>query len=160
MKLNLDSMRSEIQDYLESHGIAVFHGTPRGDHAPAVYWDIEAHPDYRTFLTTAEAASVRMVTLYANEFAEEVLDEATNRLNQSGISRDDRRAIELRLREMRAYTGFTCQIELSFDLAPRVYVFDLRTEWFEDLNELLDRIDDACEERDDEEPLQGYFSKN
>jgi hypothetical protein len=160
MKLNLDSLRSEIQDYLESHGIAVFHGVSRGDDAPAVYWNIEAHPDYRTFLAAAEAAGVRMVTLYANEFLEEVLDEAAERLKESGMGRDERRAIELRLREMRAYAGFTCQIELSFDLAPRVYVFDLRTEWFDDLNELFDRIDDACEEHDDEEPLHGYFSKN
>ena len=160
MKLNLDSMRSEIQEYLESHGMAVFHGTPRGDEAPAVYWNIETHPDYRTFLATAQAAGVRMVTLYVNEFAAEVIEEATERLNESGLSRDDRRAIELRLREMRGYGGFTCQIELSFDLAPRIYVFDLRTDWFEDLNEMLHRIDDAREDQDDEEPLHGYFSKN
>jgi hypothetical protein len=160
MKLNLDSMRSEIQEFLDSHGIAVFHGTPHGDEVPAVYWNIERHPDYRTFLAAAEAAGVRMITLYANQFAVEVIDEAMDRLNESGMGREDRRALELRLREMRAYGGFTCQIELSFDLAPRVYLFDLRTEWFEDLNEMLHRIDDAREERDDEEPLHGYFSKN
>ena len=160
MKLNLDTMRSEIQDYLDSHGIAVFHGAPRGDDAPSVYWNIETHPDYRSFLATAEAAGVRMVTLYANEFAAELIDEAMERLNESGLEREERRGIEQRLREMHAYGGFTCQIELSFDLAPRVYVFDLRTDWFEDLNEMLHRIDDADEEPDDEEPLHGYFSKN
>jgi len=89
-----------------------------------------------------------------------VIDEAMERLNESGLERDDRRALEQRLREMRGYGGFTCQIELSFDVAPRVYVFDLRTDWFEDLNEMLHRIDEAREERDDEEPLHGYFSKN
>jgi hypothetical protein len=160
MKLNLDSLRPEIQDYIESHGMAVFHGLPRGDEAPEVYWNVETHPDYRTFLATAEAAGVRMVTLYANEFDADVIDEAMERLNESGLEREDRRALELRLKEMRGYGGFTCQIELSFDLAPRVYVFDLRTDWFEDLNEMLHRIDDARDERDGEEPLHGYFSKN
>jgi len=160
MKLNLDSLRPEIQEYLESRGIAVFHGVPRGDEAPAVYWNLETHPDYRTFLAAAEAAGVRIVTLYANEFDADVIDEAMERLNESGLERDDRRALEQRLREMRGYGGFTCQIELSFDVAPRVYVFDLRTDWFEDLNEMLHRIDEAREERDDEEPLHGYFSKN
>jgi hypothetical protein len=160
MKLNLDSMRPEIQDYLESHGMAVFHGVPRGDDAPAVYWNLETHPDYRTFLATAEAAGVRMVTLFANQFDADVIDEAMERLNESGLGRDDRRALELRLREMRGYGGFTCQIEISFDISPRVYVFDLRTDWFEDLNEMLHRIDDARDDRDDEEPLHGYFSKN
>jgi len=62
---------------------------------------------------------------------------------------------------MRSYIGFTCQIELSFDLAPRVYVFDLRTEWFDDLNDLLDRVDDAAHKSEGDSPLGGgYFSKN
>lgn len=160
MKLNLDTMRSEIQDYIEARGIAVFHGAPRGDDAPAVYWNIETHPDYRTFLATAEAAGVRIVTLYANEFDADVIDEAVERLNESGLGRDERRAVEQRLGEMRGYGGFTCQIELSFDVAPRVYVFDLRTDWFEDLDDMLHRIDDAHEEPEDEGPLHGYFSKN
>ena len=75
--------------------------------------------------------------------------------------REDRRGLEKRLRELRAYAGFTCQIELSFDLAPRVYVFDLRTEWFEELSDLLDSIDDVFEEnKSGEEPPSGYFSQN
>jgi hypothetical protein len=53
---------------------------------------------------------------------------------------------------------------LAFDLAPRVYILDLRTEWFDDLNELVERIEDAYHDEDDgpeEEPLSGgYFSKN
>jgi hypothetical protein len=160
MKLNLDSMRPEIQEYLESHGMVVFHCLSRGEEDDAVYWNLKTHPDFRTFLATAEAAGVRMVTMCANEFDADVIDVAMERLNESGMGRDTRRPIEQRLREMRGYSGFTCQIELSFDLAPRVYMFDLRTEWFEDLNEMIDQIDDACDERDDEEPMQGYFSKN
>ena len=77
------------------------------------------------------------------------------------LPNDERRTVEQRLREMRAYLGFTCQIELSFDLGPRIYVFDLHTDWFDDLNELLDRIDEAYEDETDEDPLSGgYFSKN
>jgi hypothetical protein len=162
MKSNLDTLRSEIQDHLESRGISVFHGIPRGgEEAPAVYWDTARHPGYQNFLSAAEAAGVRMVTLYANEFSEEIVDDALVRLENSSLSREERRAIEQRLHEMRAYTGFTCQIQISFDIAPRVYVFDLVTEWYEDLSEMLDRIDDAYENVDDDEPLGGsYFSKN
>jgi len=162
MKANLDSIHTEIQGFLETRGIAVFHGYSRGQDAPAVHWDTEHHPDYRTFLAAAEGAGVRLVTLYANQFSEELVDDALERLEMSGLERDERRAIEQRLREMRGYAGFTCEIELSFGLAPRVYIFNLRTEWFEDLNDLLDRVDDAYAEADDEEPLGGerYFSKN
>ncbi|MBZ5603287.1 MAG: hypothetical protein LAO79_13375 [Acidobacteriia bacterium] len=163
MKTNLDTLRGEIQDYLESHGIAVFHGTPRGaEETGMVYWDVERHPDYRAYLAAAEAAGARVVTIFANEFNQEVIDDAQERLEESSLTREERRAIEQRLREMRAFAGFTCQIELSFDIAPRVYIFDLRTEWFEDLSDLLYRIDDAYDTEDeDDEPLGGgYFSKN
>ena len=161
MRVNLDTVRSEIQEYLESRGIVVFHGCARaGEHAPAVYWDTERHSDYRMFLAAAEAAGVRVVTLYANEFSNEVVEDTLGRLEETALPREERRTVEAQLREMLGYAGFICQIELSFDVAPRVYVFDLRTEWFDELEELLDRIDDAVEEHDDEEPLGGYYSKN
>ena len=55
---------------------------------------------------------------------------------------DERRTLELRLNEMRAYEGFICQIEMSFDHAQRTYVFDIRTDWFEELNNLIERMED------------------
>jgi hypothetical protein len=162
VKVNLNAMRTEIQAYLESRGLAVFHGFPRTfDDLAAVYWNTTDHADYREFLSAAEAAGVKLVTLYANEFNEALIDDALDRLEDPTMPREDRRGLEKRLRELRAYAGFTCQIELSFDLAPRVYVFDLRTEWFEELSDLLDTIDDAVDDqKSDEEPPSGYFSQN
>jgi hypothetical protein len=163
MRLNLESLRADIQNHLESRGMAVFHGWPRGsEQTAAVYWNTESHPDYEAFLAAAETAGVRLVTLYANEFSEEAIEDALARLDESALPREQRRDIESRLREIRGYAGFICQVELSFDLAQRVYVFDLRTEWFDELNEMLDRIEEGFseEEDEDEEPLGGYFSKN
>ena len=161
MKLNLDSLRSEIEHYVESHGMIVFHSHPRaGDPSALVYWDSERYADYRQFLAAAEAAGVKLVTLYAREFNEDILEDALDQAASSHLPRDERRAIEMRMRELRRYLGFTCQIELSFDCAPRVYVFDLRTEWFDDLNDLLDRIDDSRPHHGDSPLGGGYFSKN
>jgi hypothetical protein len=164
MRLNLDGLRAEIQEYLEKRGIVVFHGFPRGgDPTTSVFWDTERHPEFREFLAAAEAAGVRLVTLYSREMEEDLVEEALEQLSEaSSLDRDERRAIEMRLKEVRGYCGFTCQIELSFDLAPRVYIFDLRTEWFDDLNDLTGRIEDAYRKSDDGgSPLGGgYFSKN
>lgn len=158
MKLNLDSVRAEIQEYLESRGIAVYHAFPGLDeNAPVVHWDTDHHPDYRDFLSVAEAAGVRLVALHANEFQEEIADQALERVANASLPASERAAMERRIREMRRYDGYTCQIELSFDLAPRVYHFDLRTEWFQELSDMLDEIDDA--EADLPNP-PGYFSKN
>jgi len=62
---------------------------------------------------------------------------------------------------MRAYEGFTCQIELSFDHAQRTYVFEVRTDWFDELNDMVERIEYSYQDdEEDESPLSGYYSKN
>ena len=162
MRLNLDTLRNEIQEYLDAHGMVVFQSFPRSSEpGPAVYWDTLRESGFRPFLAAAEAAGVRLITLYARELDEDVIDEALEQLADASFDRDERRAIELRLKEMRGYAGFTCQIELAFDLAPRVYILDLRTDWFDDLNDLLDRVDDAQIKPDGDSPMGGgYFSKN
>jgi hypothetical protein len=53
-------------------------------------------------------------------------------------------------------------VELSFDHDGRVFLFDLRTDWYEGLSEILDEIQimDAESDDDDDTPISGYFSKN
>ena len=163
MRHNLDSLRSEIQEYLESRDMIVFHSHPRSTESSAsVYWDTTRHPDYKMFLAAAEAAGARIVTLYAREFTADYLDDALEQVRASSMGQSERRVIESRLREIGSYAGFTCQIELSFDIASRVYTFDLRTDWFEDFDDLLDQIDHAAGGREEDKPLGGggYFSKN
>jgi hypothetical protein len=164
MRPNLDTLHREIQQHLESRGMAVFRSYPRADldssQTGAVYWDSENHPDYREFVEAAWAAGVRMVTLYAREFTSDMLENALTQLSDTELERDERRVLDARLNEMRAYEGFTCQIELSFDHAQRTYVFDVRTEWFDELNDLADRIEESYQDEGDENPLSGYYSNN
>jgi hypothetical protein len=167
MRINLDTLRAEIQEYLQTRGLVIFHSFPRtGEPIPAIFWDTEMHPDYREFVAAAEAAGAKVMTFFVREFSEDMIEEAWERLDDANppgahMDHEDRRAIEARLREASSYTGFTCQIELSFDSGQRVYILDLRTEWFEDLSELLERIDDARRDpQDDPGPTGPYFSKN
>lgn len=162
VKTNLESLRAEIEEYLRSHDVAIFYSAHPVDAQPSTaHWDVEGHPDFRTFLATAESAGVRLVTLFANEFVEETVEEAVDLLEDSELSREERRSIEQRLRELRGYTGFICEIEVSFDLGSRAYIFDLRTDWFEEFNEIVEQIGGDIEGKDDNEPLGGpYFSKN
>jgi hypothetical protein len=116
-------------------------------------------------VAAAEAAGVRLVTLFARELTVDMIEDAIGQLADTTLGREERRSIESRLRDMRAYAGFTCEIELSFDLSERVYIFDLRTAWFDDLNDVIDSIEDSYldpgDEDDDDNGLdRGYFSKN
>jgi hypothetical protein len=163
MSSNLTTLRGEIQQYLESRGMVVFRSYPRAESERlhgAVYWDTDHHPDYREFVEAAAAAGARLVTLYSREFQSDLVDDVLVQLSDSELERDERRTLETRLNELRAYEGFTCQIELSFDHAQRTYVFDIRTEWFDELNEMVERLEDFYQDDEDENPLRGYYSNN
>ena len=162
---NLDTLKGEIETYLEEQGFAVFRGFPRMlDTLPLVYWDCERYPDYKAFLDTAKAAAVRLIVYHQHEFSVEQIDNALDRLEEVEMPREEYRVMERRLKELRVYDGFTCALELSFDLQGRIYVFDLRTEWYDELSDLLDDLHmlgaGPDDEEDDDTPMSGYFSKN
>jgi hypothetical protein len=164
MRPNLETLRHEIEQHLESRGLALFRSVPRteaeGSLTGTVFWDSQNHPDYREFVEAACAAGVRLVTLYARELTPELIENALTQLSDTDLERDERRAMEIRLHEIRAYEGFTCQIELSFDHAQRTYVFEVRTDWFDELNDLVERIEYSYQDDGDENPLTGYYSNN
>lgn len=163
MSANLEKLQSELEEYLDAHGMVVFRSFARSDEGvvPGIYWDTRRYSGFRDFVDAAVAVGVRLMSLHAREFTDELLDEAMDQLAASRIDRSERRTMEQRLRELRAYEGFLCQIELSFDYEHRTYIYDLRTEWFEDLNELVDRIEDSGHEvQDHHNPLGGYYSNN
>ncbi len=75
----------------------------------------------------------------------------------------NRGSFEERLNDLRAYEGSVGAIELSFDHEGRVFLFDLRTEWFDEFSEMSDEIQLLVpdpDDDDDESPISGYFSRN
>jgi hypothetical protein len=160
---NFDSLKTEIQQYLEEQGFAVFHGYSRAfSDSTLVDWDAERYPDFRQFLHIAQQLDVRLIVFHHREFSGESVEELLDRLEQADLPRDEKRAYERRVKEISVYKGFTCALELSFDHQGRAYLFDLRTPWFEELEEIGDEIDTALPEEDPEQdgPIGGYFSRN
>ena len=164
MKPNLDTLKHEIEEHLVREGMAVFYGYSRlTDQPPIVYWNTDEHPDYKLFVGAAKAAGAQMIVFHHREFTPDEIDDATDRLQTCDLPRDEYHKIERRIEELRAYEGFTCAIELSFDAGHRIYVFDLRTSWYEDLTDMLDDLeilDSDVAAEDDEGPIGGFFSKN
>lgn len=163
MKQDLDALKSEIEGYLKSSDFVVFHGFCRTpESAAAAHWDVERNPDFRAFLETARRAGARLVVYTHREFTTRHLDDAIERLEAADLPRDERRGLEKRLRDLRPYEGFTCSLELAFDSEGRCFTYDVRTDWYEDLLDILDEIDALVpEEGEDEEgAIGGYFSRN
>ena len=160
---NLDTLKSEVEAYLKANGFVVFYGSPRGFiERPVVDWNVEANPDYKEFLAVAQQLGVKMVVFYHRQFDSAVVDRALEELQDAAYEFEDQRDVERPLRELRMYDGFTCALEVSFDYQAMGYAFELRTPWYNELNDTLDELDmfPDGEEDEDEGPLGGYYSKN
>lgn len=160
--MNLDTLNTEILQYLEESGLAVFHGHSRAmDATPAVYWDCEQHPDYKLFIQTAQAAGAKIIVFHQRRFDSGQVDDTLEQLAECDLSREEQREYKRRLTALRVYDGQVCAIELSFDHQDRVFLFDLRTEWYDELGDIAAEIDImSAGAGEDDEPMSGYFSKN
>jgi len=164
MNANLDTLKNEVEKYLAEKGFNVFHGLSRiMDSLPIVYWDCERSADFRAFLDVAQRSGATLIVFHHEEFTPDNIDEALDQLEAAGMPAEDQRTMERRLKELRAYEGFTCTVELSFDHEGRIYVFDLRTDWYNELTDIVDEIEmygSDVDEEDDNGPIGGYFSRN
>lgn len=162
MALDLESLRAEIQDYLDDSGLAVFHGYHRMvDTLVQVSWDTDRHPNFREFLSAGQKAGVKLFVFHDESFSLDRVDEALDQLEETDFTRDEKRSYETRLRQLQAYEGFTCSLELSFSLEGRVYLYEAHTDWYQALNDIVAELDAALEEEDEGDgSLGGYFSKN
>lgn len=143
--------------------MAVFYGYSRPlDAGPVVYWDCEQYSDYRLFVQSARAAGAKIIVFHQREFFSDQVEDAIERLNAAELPPQESRQFDERLSELRSHAGSVCAIELSFDHQGRVFLFDLRTDWFEEFSDLLDEIQLLTTESSDgnDSPISGYFSRN
>jgi hypothetical protein len=152
-----------MQNYLQEHGPTIFYGYSRAvDPTDQVYWDTERHPDFRQFVEAGRTAGAKLMVFVHDAFSLDEIDEALDQLEDSQIAWDEKHTFEKRIRELQAYEGFTCGLELSFDLEGKVYLFQLRTDWYQTLKDILAELEATTELEEDEDqgPMPGYFSKN
>ncbi len=164
MDLNLDTLKSEILEYLEASEFAIFRSHPGGlETLPMVCWDCERYPDYRMFLDAARKTGARMIVFAAREFEIDEVDETLEQLGECEMDREERREFERKLRSYRTYDGITCALELAFDHQSRMYVYELRPDWYEEFVALCDEISMELPVDDDDEAdtnLGGFYSNN
>jgi hypothetical protein len=161
--LNLDTLKREILDYLDKSGFAVFHSHPGGlEGLPMVTWDTERYPDYQIFLETARQVGCKMILFASRDFDAAEIEEALEQLEDSDISTEESRELERRIRAVRSHEGVTCSLELAFDHHARMYVYELRPDWYEEFITVCEEITShlPAEEEEDDGSLGGFYSKN
>ena len=162
MAVDLETLRIEVEAYLQQNGLPVFYGCSRVIDSPLqVHWDVETHPDFREFIDAGRKGGAKLVVFAHQAFSLDETDEALDQLEDSKLGWEEKHNFETRLRELQRYEGFTCLVELSFDIDGRIYIYEVRTEWYQSLTDILAELDAAAEmEEDDDDPIPGYFSRN
>ena len=164
MNLNLDTLKREILEYLDTAGFAVYRGSPGGlEGMPMVLWDTENHPDYRMFLDVAQKCGAKLIVFASAEFDADEIDDLLRQLEESDLTREERRDYESRLRPIRAYGGITCDLELAFDFQNRLYVYELQPDWYDEfvtVEEEIMALTSGDDDLDSNDSLGGYFSNN
>ena len=163
MALDLETLRNDVQAYFDEAGLPVFYGYYRlMDATNQVNWDVEMHPDFREFLATGQRAGVQLFVYSYQSFSLDQIDDALELLDDSMLPPDEKRSFETRLRQLQAYEGFTCSLDLSFSFNGQTYTYGRETEWYQSLNEILAELEvmGDVEEPAEEDGLGGYFSKN
>jgi hypothetical protein len=164
MDLNLDTLKQEILEYLEHSEFAVFRSAPGGlEGLPIILWDAERYPDYQMFLETARKTGAKMILFASSEFESTEIDDTVEELDECDLTREERRDLESRLRELRGHEGVTCSVELAFDHHARMYVYEIRPDWYDEFLRIGDEISvhlptGGTHQEDD--GSFGYFSNN
>ncbi len=163
MALDLETLRKEVQEFLDESEIPVFYGYRQMlDAINQVSWDVELHPDFRDFIKAGRTAGAKLMVFSYRAFSLDQIDEALDQLEDSSLSREEKRSFENRLRQLQGYEGFTCSLELSFSLESDIYTFELHTDWYQAMNQILAELDTFADEEEEghDDTLGGYFSKN
>lgn len=167
MATDLESLREEIEKYLEDSQVTAFHGFTGPSTMPLVFWDHRRDSDFRNFVATAQKAGARMLVVDRQNFLLDDIDEVREQIEDSELTREEKRSLERRISALQKFEGFTARLELSFCCESRMYIFHKEAEWYRQWEEIVDEVDALTGADDDEEDpggegggMQGYFSAN
>ena len=100
------------------------------DAANQVTWDADIHPDFRSFIATGKKAGAVLFVYSSQSFSLGQIDDAMDMLEEAMLTHEEKRNFETKLRQLQAYEGFTCAIDLSFNLNGQTYSYARESEWY------------------------------
>ena len=161
MRQDIDLLLEEVERALAERQFTIFRGQQRGPELrPQLEWDVESHPDFREFLAVAEAIGVRLVVLHLDKLDTGFVESTLERLEQSELPAAQRRQYQRDIERLRAYEGFACSLQISFDYDGLTYLYEVYTMWYSELLDIADDIDAALEDQALNPPDGPFFSQN
>lgn len=161
MEQNLEKLAAEIKKYLHAESFIVYYCLSRvNEGRRIVFWDHRWQPDVQRFFECAQQVGVRMVHLHERRFDAEQREMALEILEDADLTREERRDLERRIQGLSKYEGQLCAVEVSFDFEGRVYMYAVETEWFAEWESIIEELESAEPETDEEDDSYGGFYSN
>lgn len=169
MSPDLDQLKNQLPIELESQGFVVFHGLSRAEEeSGAVLWDTAQRPEYQDFLKCASKLAVKVIVFNTRELEKQNIDDLQDELEALDMAPSERRDLDRRLKALRPYTGFTSNLELSFDYNGTIYLYEIRSEFMNEFLAIMNEVDSGLfppNNFEDDDPdatpgSGGYFSRN
>lgn len=167
MATDLETLRGEVEKFVDESQITAFFGFAGPTTLPMVFWDTRREPDFRAFVRTAERAGVRMIVIDRHNFLLDEIDDIREQIEESDLTREEKRSLERRISAVQKFEGFTSRLELTFILEGRLYIYHVEAEWYRMWEEIVDEVEaltggdtDEDEDDDGEGGMSGYFSAN
>ena len=114
-------------------------------------------------MNIAQKLGVKIIVVDRHNFLLDEIDEVREQLQESDLTREEKRAFERRIAALQKFEGFTSRLELSFSLDGRLYVYHAEAEWYRVWEEIVSEVDAVtsdAEDPTDDGRMPGYFSAN
>jgi hypothetical protein len=143
---------NQVVGYVKSLGFNVFYGYIEYPFSITVTWDKD-RGDLKDFMRIAKAEGVRLIIIDWFDLDDEMIEARTLETDVIQNS-DERERIDRRNDAMESYrknVGETASISVSWVKDSVRYVYADATDWWPDLSEIFDEIDEELEgdERED-----------
>ena len=160
--INLETLKSEILDYLSIRLRRVSKPFRRARGPASHQLGHRALPDYRMFLEVAtKPARSSSSSPPANSM--KTRSKRPSRNSKTADLTATNNAIGTAHRARRSHIGSACSLEIAFDYNSHLYVYEARPDWYEDFLEACDEIT-LLPVTDDRElgadGLGGFYSNN
>jgi hypothetical protein len=136
---DLSRLYDEVRESAAQQGLLTFPGYV-GEELPAVWWQGDPN-DWFGFLAIAKAEGVRTIFVGRAVLEEEDLQELAEWVEERtgpGSSNGDR----ARIKEFERYIGNTGEVRLGWIRDGVAFLFQHRTEWYDDFLDLMAEIED------------------
>ena len=137
----------QVVGYVKSLGFNVFYGSLEYPFSITVRWDREKG-DLKDFMRVAKAEGVRLIVIDWFDLDDEMIE--ARRLETDVIQdSDERERIDRRNGSMESYrknVGETAMISVSWLRDSVRYLYTEATDWWPDLSEIFDEIDEEIGE--------------